>query len=30
VLSDSQRLATAAADAGVDVTLDVGAGLPHV
>jgi monoterpene epsilon-lactone hydrolase len=30
LLSDSERLATAAADAGVDVTLEVGEGLPHV
>jgi monoterpene epsilon-lactone hydrolase len=30
LLSDSQRLAAAAADAGVDVTLEVGEGLPHV
>ena len=30
LLSDSQRLAAAAADAGVDVTLQVGEGLPHV
>jgi monoterpene epsilon-lactone hydrolase len=30
LLSDSQRLATAAADAGVDVSLEVGEGLPHV
>jgi monoterpene epsilon-lactone hydrolase len=30
LLSDSERLATAAASAGVDVTLEVGEGLPHV
>ena len=30
LLSDSERLATAAAEAGVNVTLDVGEGLPHV
>ncbi len=30
LLSDSERLATAAADAGVDVTLQIGEGLPHV
>ena len=30
LLSDSERLATAAAEAGVDVTLQVGEGLPHV
>lgn len=30
LLSDSERLAAAAADAGVDVTLHVGEGLPHV
>ncbi|HEY9483722.1 MAG TPA: alpha/beta hydrolase [Micromonosporaceae bacterium] len=30
LLSDSERLATAAAKAGVDVTLEVGEGLPHV
>jgi monoterpene epsilon-lactone hydrolase len=30
LLSDSQRLAAAAAEAGVDVTLHVGEGLPHV
>jgi len=30
LLSDSERLAEAAAKAGVDVTLEVGAGLPHV
>jgi monoterpene epsilon-lactone hydrolase len=30
LLSDSERLASAAADAGVDVTLEVGEGLPHV
>ena len=30
LLSDSERLAEAAATAGVDVTLEVGAGLPHV
>jgi epsilon-lactone hydrolase len=30
LLSDSERLARAAAEAGVDVTLDVGEGLPHV
>jgi epsilon-lactone hydrolase len=30
LLSDSQRLATAAAEAGVDVTLQIGEGLPHV
>jgi epsilon-lactone hydrolase len=30
LLSDSERLAAAAAKAGVDVTLQVGAGLPHV
>jgi epsilon-lactone hydrolase len=30
LLSDSERLAAAAADAGVDVTLEIGAGLPHV
>jgi monoterpene epsilon-lactone hydrolase len=30
LLSDSERLATAAAGAGVDVTLEIGEGLPHV
>lgn len=30
LLSDSERLATAAAEAGVDVTLQTGEGLPHV
>jgi monoterpene epsilon-lactone hydrolase len=30
LLSDSERLAGAAAEAGVDVTLDIGEGLPHV
>jgi monoterpene epsilon-lactone hydrolase len=30
LLSDSERLATAATEAGVDVTLDIGEGLPHV
>jgi monoterpene epsilon-lactone hydrolase len=30
LLSDSERLATAAAQAGVDVTLEIGDGLPHV
>jgi monoterpene epsilon-lactone hydrolase len=30
LLSDSERLAAAAADAGVDVTLQLGDGLPHV
>jgi acetyl esterase/lipase len=30
LLSDSERLATAAAQAGLDVTLQVGEGLPHV
>jgi epsilon-lactone hydrolase len=30
LLSDSERLAAAAAGAGVDVTLEVGEGLPHV
>jgi monoterpene epsilon-lactone hydrolase len=30
LLSDSERLATAAAEAGVDVTLKIGEGLPHV
>jgi monoterpene epsilon-lactone hydrolase len=30
LLSDSERLATAATEAGVDVTLRVGEGLPHV
>jgi monoterpene epsilon-lactone hydrolase len=30
LLSDSERLATAAAHAGVDVTLEIGEGLPHV
>jgi monoterpene epsilon-lactone hydrolase len=30
LLSDSERLARAAAEAGVDVTLEVGPGLPHV
>jgi monoterpene epsilon-lactone hydrolase len=30
LLSDSERLASAAADAGVDVTLQVADGLPHV
>jgi monoterpene epsilon-lactone hydrolase len=30
LLSDSERLAAAAADAGVDVTLEIGEGLPHV
>jgi epsilon-lactone hydrolase len=30
LLSDSERLATAAAKAGVEVILEVGQGLPHV
>jgi epsilon-lactone hydrolase len=30
LLSDSERLAAKAADAGVDVTLEIGEGLPHV
>jgi monoterpene epsilon-lactone hydrolase len=30
LLSDSERLARAAADAGVDVALEIGEGLPHV
>ena len=30
LLSDSERLATAAAQAGVDVTLEIGEDLPHV
>jgi epsilon-lactone hydrolase len=30
LLSDSERLASAAAKAGVDVTLEIGEGLPHV
>jgi epsilon-lactone hydrolase len=30
LLSDSERLATAAAEAGVEVTLEIGEGLPHV
>jgi monoterpene epsilon-lactone hydrolase len=30
LLSDSERLAAAADQAGVDVTLEIGAGLPHV
>jgi monoterpene epsilon-lactone hydrolase len=30
LLSDSERLAAAATAAGVDVTLQVGEGLPHV
>ncbi len=30
LLSDSERLAAAAANAGVDVTLEIGQGLPHV
>ena len=30
LLSDSERLATASAEAGVDVTLEIGEGLPHV
>ena len=30
LLSDSERLATAAAEAGVDVILEIGEGLPHV
>jgi epsilon-lactone hydrolase len=30
LLSDSERLAKAAAEAGVDVTLEIGEGLPHV
>jgi monoterpene epsilon-lactone hydrolase len=30
LLSDSERLATAAAQAGADVTLEIGEGLPHV
>ena len=30
LLSDSERLATAAAEAGVDVVLEIGQGLPHV
>jgi monoterpene epsilon-lactone hydrolase len=29
LLSDSERLAAAAAEAGVDVTLEIGKGLPH-
>jgi epsilon-lactone hydrolase len=30
LLSDSERLATAAAEAGVNVILEIGEGLPHV
>ena len=30
LLSDSERLAAAAAEAGVDVTLQIGESLPHV
>jgi epsilon-lactone hydrolase len=30
LLSDSERLATAGAEAGVDVSLEIGEGLPHV
>jgi epsilon-lactone hydrolase len=30
LLSDSERLAAAAAESGVDVTLEIGEGLPHV
>ena len=30
LLSDSERLASAATEAGVDVTLEIGEGLPHV
>jgi monoterpene epsilon-lactone hydrolase len=30
LLSDSERLAAAAAEAGVNVTLEIGEGLPHV
>ena len=30
LLSDSERLAAAAAEAGVDVALQTGEGLPHV
>jgi len=30
LFSDSERLAKAAAEAGVDVTLEIGEGLPHV
>jgi monoterpene epsilon-lactone hydrolase len=30
LLSDSERLAKAAAEAGVDITLEIGDGLPHV
>jgi acetyl esterase/lipase len=30
LLSDSERLAAAAGEAGVDVTLEIGEGLPHV
>jgi epsilon-lactone hydrolase len=30
LLSDPERLATAAAQAGVDVILEIGEGLPHV
>jgi monoterpene epsilon-lactone hydrolase len=30
LLSDSERLATAAAETGVDITLQIGEGLPHV
>ena len=30
LISDSERLASAAAEAGVDITLHVGEGLPHV
>jgi monoterpene epsilon-lactone hydrolase len=30
LLSDAERLAEAASDAGVDVTLEIGKGLPHV
>jgi epsilon-lactone hydrolase len=30
LLSDAERLAAKASQAGVDVTLEIGAGLPHV
>jgi hypothetical protein len=30
LLSDSERLARAAAETGVDVSLEIGGGLPHV
>jgi len=30
LFSDSERLATAAGKVGVDVTLEIGEGLPHV